>query len=71
MTKKKFAKFELNLEELEVLLYILMDWRRLKSDLVEFVEYPNGSASATKFVRMFRDVWESLYKKNTPLDKDK
>jgi hypothetical protein len=64
--KPKFAKFQLTLEELEVLLYILMDWRRLKSELTEYADYPNGSASATKFVHMFRDAWESLYKKHFP-----
>ena len=61
--KNKFAKFELTLEELEVLLYVLMDWRRLKSQLTEYAEYPNGSASATKFVHMFHDAWEDLHKK--------
>ena len=63
MVKPKFAKFELTREELEVLVYILADWRRLKSELVEYAEYPNSSASATKFVRMFRDAWESLHEK--------
>ncbi len=62
MTKKK-AEFELTLDELQVLIYILMDWRRLKSDLAEYVEYPNNSASATKLVRLFHSAWESLHKK--------
>jgi len=61
--KRKVAEFEMTMEELEVLIYILMDWRRLKSELVEDAEYPNGSASATKLVRLFHAAWESLHRK--------
>jgi len=59
--KKKIAEFEMTAEELEVLLYILNDWRRLKSTLVEYAEYPNDSTSSTKLVRFFHHVWTTLH----------
>jgi hypothetical protein len=59
----KTAKFEMTSEELEVLIYILMDWRRLKSVLVEDAEYPNFSTSSTQLIRFFHHVWEDLDKK--------
>jgi hypothetical protein len=44
-----------------------MDWRRLKSDLSEYAEYPNFSTSATKLVRFFHHVWTKTKEK---VDKD-
>ena len=63
--KRKVIKFEMTLEELEVVIYILADWRRLKSKLAEYVEYPNNSTTATKLVRFFHTAWERLHKRNT------
>ena len=57
------TKFEMTADELEVLIYILSDWRRLKSALVEDAEYPNFSTSSTQLVRFFHHVWESLDRK--------
>lgn len=57
------TKFEMTSDELEVLIYIIGDWRRLKSSLVESAEYPNYSTTSTQLVRFFHRAWESLDKK--------
>ena len=57
------AKFKMTAEELEVLIYVLVDWRRLKSELVEDVKYPNFSTSSTQLIRFFHHVWENLDRK--------
>ena len=70
--KRKVQKFEMTLEEMEILIYILMDWRRLKSELVESADYPNMATTATKLTHFFHSAWEDLHKRQVklPLDKD-
>ena len=62
MTKEKTAKFEMTLDELEVLIYILMDWRTNKAQGGP-VEYPNQAATSTRFVRFFHAAWTDLHEK--------
>jgi hypothetical protein len=58
----KQAFFRFNRDELEVLLYILGDWQDIKSNNVEYVFYPNRSASSTKFFHLFNRAFKSLLK---------
>lgn len=58
----KNALFELNKDEIEVILYIIGDWQDNKSERTENVYYPNKSTTSTKIYRMFNNAFKSLLK---------
>lgn len=56
----KKAHIELTKYELEILLFILDDWRDIKSDTGTAVNYPSNAITSTQLIRLLNDIYAEL-----------
>lgn len=58
--KQKVRRIQITKDELEVLMYIIDDWRDIKSETLGAVRYPNGSITSTKIIQALDNIWKKF-----------
>jgi len=60
MSKNPNITITITKDELHTIIYILDDWRTMKSERVQEVIYPTPTTTSTKIIRKLYSIFEKL-----------